>query len=144
MVEMCKDENLENFDQEVEENWNLAEEMGVNRRAEEVIEERPRRHRGHEPLPQPDADPRPPCHMSRWMSPRASTAEDLSAPRPHGRRSQRLSDVGLVRNVGTPIHDSIRELVTWECKEHGVKSVLANPKGSVGCWNVNFWRLEHF
>jgi hypothetical protein len=21
-----------------------------------------------------------------------------------------------------PIHDSIRELVTWECKEHGVKS----------------------
>jgi hypothetical protein len=24
--------------------------------------------------------------------------------------------------VETPIHDSIRELVTWECKEHGVKS----------------------
>jgi hypothetical protein len=24
--------------------------------------------------------------------------------------------------VETPIHDNIRELVTWECKEHGVKS----------------------
>ena len=24
--------------------------------------------------------------------------------------------------VETPIHDSIRELVAWECKEHGVKS----------------------
>jgi hypothetical protein len=24
--------------------------------------------------------------------------------------------------VETPIHDSVRELVTWECKEHGVKS----------------------
>jgi hypothetical protein len=24
--------------------------------------------------------------------------------------------------VETPIHDSIRELVTWVCKEHGVKS----------------------
>jgi hypothetical protein len=24
--------------------------------------------------------------------------------------------------VETPIHDGIRELVTWECKEHGVKS----------------------
>ena len=23
--------------------------------------------------------------------------------------------------VDTPIHDNIRELVTWECKEHGVK-----------------------
>jgi hypothetical protein len=24
--------------------------------------------------------------------------------------------------VETPIHDNIRELVTWECKEYGVKS----------------------
>jgi hypothetical protein len=24
--------------------------------------------------------------------------------------------------VETPIHDNLRELVTWECKEHGVKS----------------------
>jgi hypothetical protein len=24
--------------------------------------------------------------------------------------------------VETPTHDNIRELVTWECKEHGVKS----------------------
>jgi hypothetical protein len=24
--------------------------------------------------------------------------------------------------VETPIHDSIRESITWECKEHGVKS----------------------
>jgi hypothetical protein len=28
----------------------------------------------------------------------------------------------LNTKVETPIHDSIRELVTWECKEHGVKS----------------------
>jgi hypothetical protein len=48
--------------------------------------------------------------------------------------------------VETPIHDSIRELVTWECKEHGVNimNVLANPKGSVGRWNLNFWRFEQF
>jgi hypothetical protein len=26
------------------------------------------------------------------------------------------------RKVETPIHDSIRELVTWECKEHEVES----------------------
>jgi hypothetical protein len=39
-----------------------------------------------------------------------------------------------------------KESVTWECKEHGVNimNVLANPKGSVGCWNLNFWRLEQF
>ena len=24
--------------------------------------------------------------------------------------------------VEAPIHDNIRELITWECKEHGVKS----------------------
>jgi hypothetical protein len=24
--------------------------------------------------------------------------------------------------VETPVHDNRRELVTWECKEHGVKS----------------------
>jgi hypothetical protein len=23
-------------------------------------------------------------------------------------------------------------------------NVLANPKGSVGHWNMNFWRLEQF
>jgi hypothetical protein len=23
-------------------------------------------------------------------------------------------------------------------------NVLANPKGSVGRWNMNFWRLEQF
>ena len=28
----------------------------------------------------------------------------------------------LLAKVETPIHDNIRELVTWECKEHGVKS----------------------
>jgi hypothetical protein len=27
-----------------------------------------------------------------------------------------------VSKVETPIHDNVRELVTWECKEHGVKS----------------------
>ena len=46
--------------------------------------------------------------------------------------------------VETPIlfmsHDSIRELVIWECKQHGVKfmNVLANPKGSVGRWKSEF------
>jgi len=46
--------------------------------------------------------------------------------------------------VDTPIHGSIREWVTWECKEHGVNimNVLPNPKGSVGRWNRNFWRLS--
>jgi hypothetical protein len=31
--------------------------------------------------------------------------------------------------VETPIHDSVRELITWECKEHGVNimNVLAHP-----------------
>ena len=33
--------------------------------------------------------------------------------------SQNTSDVDKVE---TPIHGSIRELVKWECKEHGVKS----------------------
>jgi hypothetical protein len=27
-----------------------------------------------------------------------------------------------VHKVEIPIHDNIRESVTWECKEHGVKS----------------------
>jgi hypothetical protein len=27
-----------------------------------------------------------------------------------------------ILQVETSIHDNIRELVTWECKEHGVKS----------------------
>jgi hypothetical protein len=55
------------------------------------------------------------------------------------------SSVGRCK-VETSIHDIIRELVTWECKEHGVNimNVLANPKGSVGRWNLNFWRLEQF
>jgi hypothetical protein len=50
----------------------------------------------------------------------------------------------LWTKVETPIRDSIRELVTWECKEHGVNimNVLALPKGSVGRWNLNFWRLS--
>jgi hypothetical protein len=44
--------------------------------------------------------------------------------------------------VETPIHDSIRELVTWECKEHGVNimGVLANPKGK--CWALESEFLE--
>ena len=52
----------------------------------------------------------------------------------------------ILGKVETPIHDNIRESVTWECKEHGVNimNVLANPKGSVGRWNLNFWRLDQF
>jgi hypothetical protein len=30
--------------------------------------------------------------------------------------------LNYLSKVKTPIHDNIRELVTWECKEHGVKS----------------------
>jgi hypothetical protein len=33
----------------------------------------------------------------------------------------RLYENRSLTKVETPIHDSIRELVTWECKEHGVK-----------------------
>jgi hypothetical protein len=36
--------------------------------------------------------------------------------------SSLLLDALLCSKVETPIHDSIRELVSWECKEHGVKS----------------------
>ena len=47
--------------------------------------------------------------------------------------------------VETLINDSIRELVTWECKEQSeIMNVLANLKGSVARWNLNFWRLEQF
>jgi hypothetical protein len=47
-----------------------------------------------------------------------------------------------IRKVETPIHDSIRELITWECKEHGVNimNVLANPKGK--CWALESEFLE--
>jgi hypothetical protein len=47
----------------------------------------------------------------------------------------------ILLKVERHVHDSIRELVTWECKEHGVNimNVLANPKGSVGRWNLNFF-----
>jgi hypothetical protein len=33
-----------------------------------------------------------------------------------------VHDSTVEHKVETPIHDSIRELVTCECKEHGVKS----------------------
>jgi hypothetical protein len=48
--------------------------------------------------------------------------------------------------VETPVYDNIRELVTWECKRtwSEIVNVLANLKGSVGRWNLNFWRLEQF
>ena len=51
-------------------------------------------------------------------------------------KKENFQDHGrLASKVETPIHDNIRGLVTWECKEHGVKimNVLTNPKGSVGC-----------
>jgi hypothetical protein len=64
----------------------------------------------------------------------------------HTMPERRLQSYILLAKVETPIHDNIRELVTRECKEHGVNimNVLANPKGSVGRWNLNFWRLEQF
>jgi hypothetical protein len=57
-----------------------------------------------------------------------------------------VSSAFLYKNkskVETPIHDSIRELVTWECKEHGVKSRMCQQmrKEVLG---LNFWRLEQF
>jgi hypothetical protein len=55
-----------------------------------------------------------------------------------------LSTVSLLVaiKVDTPIHESIRELVTWECKEHGVNimNVLANPKRK--CWELESEFLE--
>ena len=38
------------------------------------------------------------------------------------REEVEVRDVSIASKVETPIHDIIRELVTWECKEHGVKS----------------------
>jgi hypothetical protein len=57
-----------------------------------------------------------------------------------------VHNVVRIHKVETPVHDSIREMVTWECKEHGVNimNVLAHPKGSVERWNLSFWRLEQF
>jgi hypothetical protein len=48
----------------------------------------------------------------------------------------------VVSKVETPIHDSIRELITWECKEHGVNimNVLANPKRK--CWALESEFME--
>jgi hypothetical protein len=45
--------------------------------------------------------------------------------------------------VETPIHDSIRELVTWECKEHGEKSwmCLQIRKEVLG---IGIWIFEGF
>jgi hypothetical protein len=52
-------------------------------------------------------------------------------PQHHGHGSWLVCEMALsvtsllidrVHKVETPIHDSIRELVTWECKEHGVES----------------------
>jgi hypothetical protein len=37
-------------------------------------------------------------------------------------RYLQMNRLSLRTKVETPIHDNIRELVTWECKEHGVKS----------------------
>jgi hypothetical protein len=38
-----------------------------------------------------------------------------------GRENAGIQTVYFRTKVETPIHDSIRELITWECKEHGVK-----------------------
>jgi hypothetical protein len=47
-----------------------------------------------------------------------------------------------------------RDTYSWQCRGighlgvqrawSGIMNVLANPKGSVGRWNLNFWRLEQF
>jgi hypothetical protein len=42
-----------------------------------------------------------------------------------------------LHKVETPIHDNIRELVTWECKEHGVKSwVLGLESEFLEAWVI--------
>jgi hypothetical protein len=48
--------------------------------------------------------------------------------------------------VETPIHDNIRELVTWECKEHGVKSWMCYQirKEVLGVEIWNFEGLRNF
>jgi hypothetical protein len=59
-------------------------------------------------------------------------------------RTYRLPVWATIRRakVETPIHDNIRESVTWECKEHGVNimNVFANPKGK--CWALESEVLE--
>ena len=53
------------------------------------------------------------------------------------------STLRTTNQVETPVPNSIRELVSWECKEHGVKiimNVLANPKGK--CWALESGFLE--
>jgi hypothetical protein len=50
---------------------------------------------------------------------RASSLKILS----FSKDQQGIQDwLNYLSKVETPIHDNIRELVTWECKEHGVKS----------------------
>ena len=66
----------------------------------------------------------------------------MNLPQIHGGRvsaNTSCSNLECIK-VETPIHDSVSELVTWECKEHGVNimNVLANPKGSVRRWNLKF------
>ena len=50
--------------------------------------------------------------------------------------------------VETPIHDSIRELVTWGVQRawSEIMNVLADPKGSARRWNLEFleaWAILH-
>jgi hypothetical protein len=49
--------------------------------------------------------------------------------------------------VETPIHVNIREMVTWECKEHGVKSWMCRQIQKevldVGIWILEAWAILH-
>jgi hypothetical protein len=44
--------------------------------------------------------------------------------------------------VKTPIHDSIRELITWECKEHGVNIMNVVSESERKCWVLESQFLE--
>jgi len=48
--------------------------------------------------------------------------------------------------VETPIHDNIRGIGNLGVQRawSEIMDMLANPKGSVGRWTLNFWRLEQF
>jgi hypothetical protein len=54
----------------------------------------------------------------------------------------RALESGFCCKVETSIHDSIRELITWEWKEHGVKHHECVSKSKRKCWALESDFLE--
>ena len=52
----------------------------------------------------------------------------------------------VITKVETQIHDKYKGIGNLGVQRAWSESmnVLANPKGNVGRWNMNFWRLEQF